>query len=294
VTDAGTIVAAHNASPGEQMTVKVVTDSTSDIPPEVAEALGISIVPVYVRFDDEVYRDGVDITNEAFYRKLEGSFVQPTTSPPTRQDFATVYANCPEEADGIVSIHVSARASATLSSALQGKKLVKHECQIEVVDSHLASVGLALVVMSAARMAQAGDSLPNILSETHRAIGQVRMLGVFDTMKYLVLGGRISRATASIAGVLNIKPLLTFRDGELVREGLVRTYSQGIARLYDLARSTPSIRELAVAHSNVPDQAGQLKEQLVEAFPGVDIHFTRIGAGIGVHGGPGVLMLALR
>ena len=195
------------------MSVKVVTDSTSDFPPELAEALGISIVPVYVRFGDEVYRDGVDITNEAFYRKLEASFVNPATSQPTPQDFATVYTDCSEEADGIVSIHVSAKVSSTFNSALQGKKLVKRECHIEVVDSQMASVGLALVVMLAAKMAEAGDSLPNILRETHRAISQIRMLGVFDTMKYLVLGGRISRATASIAGVLNIKPLSPSETG---------------------------------------------------------------------------------
>ena len=174
------------------MSVKVVTDSTSDISPEVARALGITVVPVYVRFGDEVYRDGIDISNDGFYQKLVTSFVHPATSQPTPQDFAQAYSDCSKEAEGIISIHVSAKTSGTYNGALHGKKMMKGECPIEVVDSKFTSVGLALVVMAAARLAQAGESLPGVFEETRKAIDQVRMLGVFDTMKYLVLGGRIS------------------------------------------------------------------------------------------------------
>lgn len=276
------------------MSVKVVTDSTSDIPPEVAQALGITVVPVYVRFGDEVYRDGVDIDNDGFYHKLLTSFVHPATSQPTSQDFAQAYSDCSEEAEGIISIHVSTKTSGTYNAALHGKKMMKGKCLIEVVDSHFTSVGLALVVMAAAKLAKAGESLPRVFEETRKAIGQVCMLGVLDTMKYVVLGGRISKTTASVASILNIKPLLTFKDGEIVRAGLVRTFSQGVDRLYEFAANNHTIQDLAIAYSTVPEQANQLKARLGTIFPEEKIHITQLGAALGVHGGPGTLAVALR
>ncbi|MBL7165820.1 MAG: DegV family protein [Dehalococcoidales bacterium] len=276
------------------MTVKIVTDSTADISPEMAQALGIRIVPVYLSFGSEVFRDGVDITKDEFYRRLETSSVHPTTSQPTPQDFTTAYSDCAEEADDIISIHVSAKLSGTCNAALQGIKMLKGKCQVEVIDSQVASVALALVVMTAARLARAGESLSDVLDETHKAIGQVQALGVFDTMKYLARGGRVSKATTSVARILSIKPLLTFRDGEIVRASLVRTYSRGISRLYEFASSKPSIQALAIAYSTVPSHANQLKKQLLAVFPDVDIHVAQLGAALGVHGGPGVLLVALR
>lgn len=276
------------------MTVKIVTDSTSDISPEIAQALGITVVPVYVRFADEVYRDGVDITNDGFYHKLANSFVHPTTSQPTPQDFAEVHSDCSKEAEGIISIHVSAKMSGTFNSALQGKKMVAGKSQIEVVDSRFTSVGLALVVRAAAEIARGGDNLQSVFEQTMRVLSQIRMLGVFDTMKYLVLGGRLSKTAASVAGILNIKPLLTFRNGELVRAGLVRTYPQGVDRLYEFVEINPSIQDLAIAYSTVPEQANELKTRLGSIFPEEKIHLVQLGAGLGVHGGPGVLALALR
>ena len=276
------------------MSVKVVTDSTADISPEVAQALGITVVPVYIRFGDEIYRDGVDISNDGFYHKLVNSFVHPTTSEPTPEDFAGVYSDCTDESDSIISIHISAKISDTYKSALQGKKMMKGECQIEVIDSHLTSVGLGLVVMTAARLAQAGKNLVSIFEETRKTIGQVRMLGMFDTMKYLVLGGRVNKATASIAKAFNIKPLLTFQNGEIVRTGLARTYSNGIDRLCEFVESCPTIVDLAIAHSMVPEQAEQLKTRLGSIFPAEKAYVTQLGAAIGVHGGPGVLLVAFR
>ncbi|HEY91625.1 MAG TPA: DegV family protein [Dehalococcoidia bacterium] len=276
------------------MTVKIVTDSTADISPELAEEMGVRIVPVYLRFGTEIFRDGVDITKETFYSKLKTSPLHPSTSQPTPQDFAEVYSDCANEAEGIVSIHVSSKVSGTYNAALQGGELQKYKCQVEVVDSQLTSMGLGLVVMAAARLARAGESVHSVLEETNKAIGQVRMLGLFDTMKYLVRGGRISKATGSVAKILNIKPLFTFKEGEIVRTSLARTYSQGVAKLYQFASSLPSVQELAIAYSTVPAQAERLKEKLLAVFPDLDIHISQLGAGLGVHGGPGVLLIALR
>jgi len=145
------------------MVVKIITDSTSDISPEVANAIGVTVVPVYVRFGDEVYRDGVDISNDEFYQKLATSFVHPATSQPTPEDFAKLYSDCSKEADGIISIHISDKVSGVYNSALQGKKMTKEECQIEDVDSYVTSVGLALIVMAAAKLASSGGSLLEVL-----------------------------------------------------------------------------------------------------------------------------------
>jgi len=279
---------------GGTVSIKIVTDSTSDISPEVAHALGITVVPIYVRFGDEVYRDGVDISNAGFYHKLATSFVHPSTSPPTPQDFAKVYSDCSKEAEGIVSIHISGKISGTYNSARQGKKMAKEKRQIEIIDSHFISIGLALVVMRAARLAKTGESLECILEETRKTINQVQMLGIFDTLKYLVLGGRVNKATAAIADIFQIKPVLTSKNGEIVRAGLVRTYSRGMDRLYEFVADRLNIQDLAIAHSTVPEQASQLKARLSSIFPEEKIHITQIGAALGVHGGPKVLVLALR
>ncbi len=276
------------------MAVKIITDSTSDISPEVADALGITVVPVYVRFGDEVYQDRVDISNDEFYHKLAASFVHPVTSEPTPQDFAQVYSDCSKEADGIISIHISAKASGTYNSALQGKKMTKGKCQIEVVDSYVTSVGLALIAIAAARAASAGDSLLEVFEETRSAISQVCMIGLVNTMKYLVLGGRLNNATAILASILDIKPLLTFDNGELARAGLVHTYPQGVDRLYKFVESNHTIQDLAIAYSTTPEQANQLKVRLGSIFPEEKIYFTQLGAALGTHCGPGALLLALR
>ena len=275
------------------MVVQIVTDSTSDISPEVAQALGITVVPVYVRFGDEAYRDGLDISSDVFYERLRTSFVHPSTSQPTPEDFARVYSDYSKDADGIISIHVSAKISGTYNSALQGKKMAEGKCQIEVVDSHVTSVGLALIVMATAKLARAGGSLLEVFEETRKAIAQVYMLGLMKTMRYLVRGGRLNNATAVVADILDIKPLLTFKNGEIARAGLVHTYLQGMDRLYKFVESNRDIQNLAIAYSSEPEQASQMKRRLGSVFPEEDIYIAQLGAGLGVHTGPGALILAL-
>ena len=276
------------------MTVKVVTDSTSSISSDVAEALGITVIPAYVQFGKEVYREGVEISSEGFYHKLITSSIHPVSSPPTPEDFADLYHKLSHDTEGIISIHISSKISETVKSALKAKKDIKGKIEIEIIDSRFSSIGLALVVMAAARLAQSGVSLRNIFEEVQRAISQISMLGIFDTMKYMVLGGRISKATASIGKVFNVKPLLTFQNGEIIRAGLVRRNISGIDRLYEFVASSPAVQDLAIAHSDVLDQANQLRTQLGSIFPEEKIFVTHISAALGVHSGPGALLVALR
>jgi len=276
------------------MAVKIVTDSTADISPEVARDLGISIVPVYVRFGDKVYRDGVDISKAELYDWLETSPVHPATSQPSPQDFAKVYTDCARDAESIVSIHLTSKLSGTCNSALQGKEMSNAKCPIEIIDSRVTTVGLAIIVMAAARLAKAKSDLSAIIEEAREAVNQIRIFGIFDTMKYLVLGGRVGKVPAAVTSVLQIKPLFTFKNGELVPTGLARTYASGLDKLYEFAKKNAALQDLAIAYTTGREHANQLKTRLGSLFPVEKISVTQIGPALGVHGGPGLLALALR
>lgn len=276
------------------MAVQVVTDSTSDISPDLARELNIRVVPIYVRFDREVYRDGVDITGEEFYRRLAVSPIHPTTSQPNPEDFIRVYKDYIGGFDGIVSIHISSRISGTCNSASLAKKTLCSPVPIEVVDSTFNSAGLWLVVMADARLAQSGASMAEVVEEAYRAVRQVRMFGMFETMKYLARSGRVSKTIAEASRILNVKPLLTFSHGEIVRAGLVRTVSRGMDRICGFVKDNLPASELTIVHSAVPDQARILRDRLAKLIPEERIHIAELGAALGVHGGPGVLVLALR
>jgi len=276
------------------MTVKIVTDSTADLPSQVAEELGITVVPVYVCFGEKVYRDRVDINQDEFYQKLMESPTHPTTSKPSPSDFANVYSKLSTETDEIVSIQVTSKLSGTYNSALQGRELAKTRCRIEVVDSLVVSMGLGLIAMAAARLAKAGEGLPGVMEEIRQTIPYIRLLGVFDTLKYLLRSGRLGKAKALLGSMLNVKPLISMRDGELVPAGLARTRSKGIERLFDLAKNALNIQELAIVHSTTPGEASSLRERIGSIFDKRQIHLARLGPALGVHGGPGTLILALR
>jgi DegV family protein with EDD domain len=276
------------------MTIKIVTDSTADISPDLAKNLGIEVVPGYVRFGNDTYRDGVDISKSGFYEKLADSPFHPVTSEATPKDFAEIYSQCANEAEGIVSVHVSSKISRMYDSARKGKKMVKAKGTIEVIDSHFASIGLGLIVLSAARLANTGVGIEDVVSETKKAIGQIVTLGFFNTMKYIARGGRASKHVVELASIFRIKPLLTFKDGEIIVKGLVRTSSQGIKTLYKFVRITPGIRDLSIAYSTDYDSAIALKQQLSSVFPEHRIGVEQIGAALGAHCGPGAIFVALR
>ena len=262
------------------MTVKIVTDSTADIPPSIAEALDISTVPVYVRCGRQVYRDIIEISHDELYTKLADDPVHPTTSQPS-------------PGDEIVSIHVSSKLSGTYNAALQGRELVEGS-HIEVFDSGSLSMGLGLTVMAAARLAKAGQGLAAVLAEVRAAISQSRAFGLLDSLKYLAKGGRVGKAKALVGGLLNVKPLLVLKDGELHPSGLVRNRRRGLERLFEYVKGAPSLREVAIVYSTAPDEAQALKERLTAVIDKNRIHISQLGPALGVHGGPGTLLVALK
>jgi DegV family protein with EDD domain len=276
------------------MKIQVVTDSTSDMPQGLANRLGIRVVPIYLRFGDTTYRDGIDITKDEFYSMLTSSPVYPATSQPNPEDFTSVYKEYCKNIDGIVSIHISSKISGTYNSAMIAKKTLTSHCPIEVIDSKFNSAGLGIVVTAAARMAQTGASFPEVVNEAYAAVNQVGMFGMFETMKYLARSGRVNKTIAAASSVLNVMPLLTFHDGEIVRAGLVRTINKGVDRIYNFVKNNAPISELVIVHSKVLDQTSQLKQHLTEFVQEEQISIAELGAGLGVHGGPGVLLAAIR
>ena len=276
------------------MTVKIVTDSSADLPTDLAQELGITVVPLYVRFGEEVYRERVDISEDEFYQRLIQGPIHPVTIQPNPQDFINVYQKLSPEADGIVSIHISSKLSGTCNSALQGKKMIEKGCPIEVVDSQIITVGLGLICMAAATVAKAGGGLPQVLEEVKQMIPNTHLLGLMDTLKYLLLGGRIGKAKALLGSVLKVKPMVTLKDGEVVPAGQARTRAKGIDRLFDFVKNATNIEDLAVAYSTTPDEAQALAERIGSIFPKEQIKLARLGTTLGVHGGPGFLAVAFR
>ncbi len=274
--------------------VQVITDSTSDLPPALAEKFGIRVVPIYLRFGDKIYRDGVDISNQTFFSMLSTSPVHPATSQPNPEDFISVFRDSCEKAEGIVSIHISSRISGTFNSASLARKTLTNPCPIEVIDSRFNSAGLGLVVMAAARLAKAGAGFTEVVNEARKAISEIKMFGMFETMKYLARSGRVSRVIASASQFLHVMPLLTFHDGEIIRAGLVRTVSQGIDRITNYFVRNAPYTELTIVHSEAKEHAGELKRKLSAVISKDNISIMQLGSALGVHGGPGVLVAAAR
>jgi len=276
------------------LTVKIVTDSTADLPPNLIKELDITVVPACVIFGNKTYRDGVDISQEEVYRKMINENIPASTSQPPPVDFADVYQKLLKNADEIVSIQASSKLSGLYNSALQGRDMTGIGNRIAVVDSLSVSMGLGLLTILAARMAKTGESLPNIIEQLKQTIPHIRIWAFFDTLKYVLQGGRIGKAKALLGSILPIKAILTIRDGELHPTGVVRTRAKGIERLVDNFKKAVNVQDAAVVYSTTPDDAHTLSERINAISDKIPVHISRLGPALGVHGGPGTLVLALR
>lgn len=273
--------------------VKIVTDSASDIPPKVAKELGITIVPLYVRFGAEVYRDGVELSTEEFYRKLTSSRTLPTTAVPSPGEFAEVYDGVAEETDEILAIHVASKFSACYDVALKAKEMMKRKCRIEVIDSRSGVMGEGLIVIAGAKEAQSGANLEQVADAVRKAIPKAHVRVCFDTLEYLRRGGRIGRAQALLGSMLKVNPILGIKDGEAYPFGRERSRAKAIDWLYNFAKSFSNIRELAVEHANTPDEVEALVQRLDVVFPKEHIYVSTVSPVVGTHVGPHVISVAV-
>lgn len=272
--------------------VRIVTDSTADLPAEIVTRYGITVVPLQVLFGAESFRDGVDIHPELFYRKLREAKELPTTSQPSPTEFAAVYRELARDGSPVVSLHLSLELSGTYQSARIGAAGVDG-ADITVIDTRSASIGLGLIVLEAAKAAQAGKSKEEIIFLLERLIAGSHLLLVVDTLEYLQKGGRIGKAQALLGSLLSIKPILILRDGVVTPLEKVRGQAKALTLLAELAAAevSPDDRVIvSVAHAAAPEAAEALKTKIKPLFPNLAAIFTNeVGPVIGTHVGPGTL-----
>ena len=274
------------------MTVKIVTDTLSDITSGLAGELGLTVVPLYVRFGDEIFKDRVEITSEEFYRRLVYEDILPSTTQPTPHDFITVYEELAKETDEILVIVVSSKLSGTYQSATQAIDMIKSKCKINVVDSLRVAMAEGLIVMSAAKAVKNGANLDEATEYAKKAVPRSHLVAYFDTLKYLAKGGRIGKAQGLLGSMLSVKPILTIKDGEMAPLTRVRSLSGGFDHLYSVVANAGKLESLAVEHATTPDDADKLVERFSPIYPKDDIHRAVISPVIGTYSGPNALAVS--
>ena len=264
----------------------VVTDSTADLPAEWRDSYGIEVVPLKVLFGNETFRDGVDMTNEEFFRKLEGATKLPTTSAPSPGEFAEVYTRLARDYQGCISIHIGAQLSATAEAARVGAQSVEG-FTVNVIDSETVTMPMAFLCRTAAQSA----SLDEATAAVNKRIQSCRVLALLDTLRYIEMGGRVSRAQAMIGTMLDLKPLLLVADREIKPVDRVRTRSRAIPRMIEFFRGDQPVEHVGVVHAQAPDEAEQIAAGLRKELPDFEIPVGQIGCVLGTHTGPKALGL---
>ncbi len=268
--------------------VRIVTDSTADLTPEQQRAAGITVVPLNVHFGDQVFRDHVDLSTDEFFRRLKASSQLPRTSQPSVGAFEEAYRTLLDGGDEIVSVHLSSKVSGTYNSALMAAQSVG-DGKIDVVDSLSTSMALGFMALEAANLARAGRDRQTVAECLRGLVAKARVICVVDTLTYLERGGRIGKARALLGSLLNVKPILQLKDGEVVPLGRARGRPQALNRLVELLERNGKVSQLAIMHGAAKADAEQLRERVASTYPGVDIQLTEIGAVLGTHTGPGVI-----
>jgi DegV family protein with EDD domain len=276
------------------MPVRIITDSTADLPPQVAAEFSIRVMPLYVHFGNQVYRDGIDLTAEDFYPKLVANKSLPTTSTVAPVEFAKICDELSMDTDEILAITLSSKLSATYDVALQGRELRKDKkCRVEVLDSKLFSMALGLVVIGAAKRAKEGVGLDNVVDFAKGLYSRIHVRMAFDTLEYVRKGGRIGAAEAFMGRMLDVKPILTLKDGMATPVVRRRTRAKAIEYLRKFAAGFDNIADLAVAYTTTPEDALGLVNDLDDVFPKERTYLSVIGPVLGTHLGPGALGIAV-
>jgi DegV family protein with EDD domain len=274
--------------------VAILTDSTSYLPEAVRKQYRITVIPLSLIWEEETYADGVDITPEEFYNRLESSASLPSTSQPSVAAFETAFQDLLDRGKDILAILISSGISGTVHSAQQAKKLLDTD-RIRVVDSKTAGMAAGLHIIAAARAAEAGESLAACAETALNAQQQTNVVFAVDTLEYLHKGGRIGGAKRFLGSMLNIKPILEMRDGRIEPVDQVRTHKRALDRMIELTRDRSAEEQplrMAIMHSNVPDQAKQLQETVEQLFSPEEIFLSELSPVIGTHVGPGTLAIA--
>jgi DegV family protein with EDD domain len=277
------------------MAVRIVTDSTADIPLEQAWALDITVVPLTVFFGEQAYLDGVELDTPTFYQKLQASPTLPRTSQPPPAKFQEAYARLIEEgADAIISVHLSSKLSGTYQSACNGRDALPDEMKyvpIVVIDSETISQGMGTPVMMAAEEARQGQGQAEIESRLRDRLARARILCTLDTLEYLRRGGRIGAARALVGNMLSVKPILAIKEGIVVPVEQPRTRSKAYARIAQMIQEMGDLESLAVIGSD-EEVRGSLAQAIRQTYRS-EFQLYELGAVIGTYTGPGTVGVAI-
>ncbi|MBA3276375.1 MAG: DegV family protein [Chloroflexia bacterium] len=274
--------------------IAIVTDSTSDLPPEIQRQFGIMVIPLNVHFGQETWRDGIDLTPDAFMAELATSEKLPTTSHPAVSVFEDAFRSLAGTHEGIVCVLISSKLSGTVQSARLAAEAVTDTVPVEVVDSLNVSYALAFQAIRAARLADDGCPLPEIVATLTAEIDQHHIVFFVETLEHLRRGGRIGKAAQLLGSLLQLKPLLRVEEGQVVPFERTRTRSKAIAALTAFARDLNDIEEAAVLYNSTPGEARELAEQVAGIAGRETVPVVRIGPVISTHVGPGVLGVVLK
>lgn len=274
--------------------VAIVTDSTSDLPADLQERHGVTVVPLNVHLGDEVYRDQVDLTTDQFMERLKGSSAMPRTSQPSPAVFEETFRRLGADHDAVVAVLISAKLSGTLQAATIAAAAAAGEIPVEIVDSANGSMGLGLQAMRAAELAGRGMDAPAIAARLRAETTANHVVFFVDTLEFLQRNGRIGRAAALIGGVLQLKPLLRVDEGQIVPFERTRTRGRAIQGLIEFVRGLPSVARLSALYTGAADGAGFADRLATEiGFERDRIPVVQMGPVITSHVGPGALGVAV-
>jgi DegV family protein with EDD domain len=276
--------------------IKIVTDSTSYLPPDLVEEFDLRIVPLNVHFGkDRVFQEGVNLTHEEFYAMLAEAPELPTTSQPSPGQFRDVFTELAEAGHDVLCIVISSKLSGTYQSALDARRMLP-DANIVIVDSHFVAAALGLMVVTAAEMTADGHSMDEIVARVEQMRRDMKLYFVVDTLEYLQKGGRIGAAAALVGTLLKVKPILTLDEGIVKPLDKVRSKRKAIQRLLAELESHVSPGQpvqAIVMHAQVPDEVSELEAEVRRRFNCQRTIFGEVGPVVGVHAGPGVLGAAV-
>tara|TARA_Y100001970_G_scaffold51896_1_gene65587 strand:+ start:11079 stop:11915 length:837 start_codon:yes stop_codon:yes gene_type:complete len=271
------------------MTIRIVTDSASDISLEEAEDLGIEIVPLSVRFGEAEYTDLVDLSVSDFYQKMSESELLPSTAAPSPGAFEAAFKRCAEAgAEGVICINLSLALSATGQAAQLAADALADTLPVKCIDSKSITCGLGTIIRKAADAAKNGGSMDEILSLVENLASRTRIFATLDTLENLKKGGRIGGAKAMLGTMLQFKPCLDLSSGEVVEAGRQRTRKKSLIWLKEVLEGESEISELSIIHGDAPD-VEEFATLISDIVPREQIRINQLGAVIGTHGGPRVL-----
>jgi fatty acid kinase fatty acid binding subunit len=269
--------------------VRIVTDSACDLPKALLAEHRIEVVPLTIRFGDDEFTDGVDLSTAEFWKRCAASARLPETAAPSPGAFQAAYTRLADEgADGVVCVTMSSEISATHQSAVVGADAVRDRVDVRVVDSRFVTAAEGLLALEAARLAAAGAGVDEVATHTVSRVPDANLVGTLDTMDHLVKSGRVSGAKALFGSMLSVKPILTVRDGMVVEGGRQRTRARALEYLASRTEAAAPFDWLAIGGGDA-DDLGVIVDRLRGVAPVHPVIVTEIGPVVGTHAGPGVV-----